>query len=125
MLFAPQSLALSFKRGPEPTESLQLRITVVGSVRMARRAGKRLPDSVRFRSPSSQYRLPSFPVLFVFIVIQHDRRRLVRFNVTAHPTAEWTGRQILEAFPFEAHRGICCAIEIAFMARHFATKSSS
>ena len=42
-----------------------------------------------------------FQVLFIFIVIQHDRRRLVHFNVTAHPTAEWTARQILEAFPFE------------------------
>jgi putative transposase len=42
-----------------------------------------------------------FQVLFVFIVIQHDRRRLVHFNLTAHPTAEWTARQILEAFPFE------------------------
>jgi putative transposase len=42
-----------------------------------------------------------FQVLFVFIVIQHDRRRLVHFNVTAHPTAEWTARQIVEAFPFE------------------------
>jgi putative transposase len=42
-----------------------------------------------------------FQVLFVFIVIQHDRRRLVHYNVTAHPTAEWTARQILEAFPFE------------------------
>src|SRR5215510_6785721 len=41
-----------------------------------------------------------FQVLFVFIVIQHDRRRLVHFNVTAHPTAEWTARQIVEAFPF-------------------------
>ena len=43
-----------------------------------------------------------FQVLFVFIVIQHDRGRLVHFNVTAHPTAEWAARQILEAFPFEA-----------------------
>src|SRR5437899_12645287 len=42
-----------------------------------------------------------FRILFVFIVIQHDRRRLVHFNVTAHPTAEWTARQILEAFPFD------------------------
>src|SRR6516164_11803454 len=42
-----------------------------------------------------------FQVLFVFIVIQHDRRRLVHFNVTAHPTAEWAAHQILEAFPFE------------------------
>ena len=42
-----------------------------------------------------------FRILFVFIVIQHARRRLVHFNVTAHPTAEWTARQILEAFPFD------------------------
>jgi putative transposase len=35
-------------------------------------------------------------------VIQHDHRRLVHFNVTAHPTAEWTARQIVEAFPFES-----------------------
>src|SRR5215471_13474074 len=42
-----------------------------------------------------------FQVLFVFIVVQHDRRRLVHFNVTAHPTAEWTARQIVEAFPFD------------------------
>jgi transposase InsO family protein len=49
------------------------------------------------------FRVPTafFQVLFVFIVIQHDRRRLVHYNVTAHPTAEWTARQILEAFPFE------------------------
>src|SRR5215510_7630978 len=42
-----------------------------------------------------------FQVLFVFIVIQHDRRGLVHFNVTEHPTAEWTAPQIVEAFPFD------------------------
>ena len=42
-----------------------------------------------------------FQVLFVFIVMQRDRRRIVHFNVTAHPTAEWTAQQILEAFPFD------------------------
>src|SRR5205809_2909760 len=42
-----------------------------------------------------------FQVLFVFIVMRHDRRRIVHFNVTAHPTAEWTAQQILEAFPFD------------------------
>jgi hypothetical protein len=31
-----------------------------------------------------------FEILFVFIVLAHDRRRVVHFNVTAHPTAEWT-----------------------------------
>jgi putative transposase len=30
-----------------------------------------------------------FEVLFVFLVLAHDRRRVVHFNVTAHPTAEW------------------------------------
>ena len=42
-----------------------------------------------------------FEILFVFIVLAHDRRRVVHFTVTAHPTAEWTAQQMLEAFPFD------------------------
>src|SRR5215510_14650286 len=42
-----------------------------------------------------------FEILFVFIVLAHDRRRVVHFNVTAHPPAEWTAQQTLEAFPFD------------------------
>src|SRR3981189_246183 len=42
-----------------------------------------------------------FQVLYVFLVLAHDRRRILHFNVTAHPTAEWTGQQLREAFPFE------------------------
>jgi transposase InsO family protein len=42
-----------------------------------------------------------FEILFVFIVLAHDRRRVVHFNVTAHPTAEWTAQQMVEAFPFD------------------------
>lgn len=41
-------------------------------------------------------------VLFVFIVLRHDRREVVYFKVTAHPTAVWTGRQITEAFPWDS-----------------------
>src|ERR1700675_3191111 len=42
-----------------------------------------------------------FQILYVFLVLAHDRRRILHFNVTAHPTAEWTGQQLREAFPFD------------------------
>jgi putative transposase len=38
-------------------------------------------------------------VLFVFIVLSHERRRVIHFNITEHPTAAWTAQQIIEAFP--------------------------
>ena len=41
----------------------------------------------------------TFRILFTFIIMRHDRRRVVHFNVTEHPTAEWTAQQIVEAFP--------------------------
>jgi putative transposase len=43
-----------------------------------------------------------FRVLFVFVLLSHDRRRPVHFAVTEYPTAEWTGRQLLEAFPWDS-----------------------
>ena len=39
--------------------------------------------------------------LFVFLVLAHDRRRVLHFNVTSNPTAKWTAQQIVEAFPWE------------------------
>jgi len=38
----------------------------------------------------------------VFIMLSHDRRHIVHFNVTAHPTAQWTAQQLVEAFPFDS-----------------------
>jgi hypothetical protein len=35
------------------------------------------------------------------VVLAHDRRRIVHFNVTEHPTAQWTAQQLVEAFPFD------------------------
>jgi putative transposase len=38
-------------------------------------------------------------VLFVLLILAHERRRLVHVNVTEHPTAAWTAQQVVEAFP--------------------------
>lgn len=43
----------------------------------------------------------TFRVLYVFVVLAHDRRRILQFNVTEHPTAEWTAQQVVEAFPWD------------------------
>jgi transposase InsO family protein len=76
---------------------------------------------VRFRKPPSQtwrtflanhleeiaardfFTVPTvtFRVLYVFIVLRHDRRRVVHFNVTTNPYAEGTAQQIINAFPYE------------------------
>ncbi|MCK4303718.1 MAG: integrase core domain-containing protein [Candidatus Eisenbacteria sp.] len=40
-------------------------------------------------------------ILFVFLILAHERRRILHFNVTANPTAEWTAQQIVEAFPWD------------------------
>ena len=43
----------------------------------------------------------TFGVLYGFLVLRHEQRHVVHFNVTAHPTAQWTAQQIVEAFPFD------------------------
>ncbi len=43
----------------------------------------------------------TFAILFVFMVLRHDRRRIVHISVTAQPTASWVAQQIREAFPWD------------------------
>lgn len=43
----------------------------------------------------------TFKVLFVLVILAHERRRIVHFNVTEHPTAQWIAQQIAEAFPWD------------------------
>jgi putative transposase len=43
----------------------------------------------------------SFRLLYIMIILAHDRRKIVRFDVTQHPTAAWLSQQIIEAFPWD------------------------
>ena len=57
----------------------------------------RLASTDFFVVPTATFRL-----LFVFVVLSHNRRRLVHFGVTTHPTAEWTAQQLMAAFPWDS-----------------------
>jgi len=39
-------------------------------------------------------------VLFVFLILAHDRRRVLHFHATPNPSAQWTAQQMVEAFPY-------------------------
>jgi len=44
----------------------------------------------------------TFKVLYCFFLISHDRRRVLHFNVTRHPTSSWIVQPLREAFPYES-----------------------
>lgn len=43
----------------------------------------------------------TFRVLFVFVVLSQARRRVLHFQVSEHPSQEWTMQQMREAFPWD------------------------
>jgi transposase InsO family protein len=43
----------------------------------------------------------TFRILFVIIILKNNRRKVIHFNATEHPTAQWTAQQIVEAFPWD------------------------
>jgi len=57
----------------------------------------------------------SFNILYGFVVLLHDRRRVVHFNVTSHPTAVWTAQQLIEAFPEDKAPRFLIRIAIKYM----------
>ena len=44
-----------------------------------------------------------FKPLFVFVVLDLARRRILQLGITAHPTAQWTGQRLAEALPWDSH----------------------
>jgi transposase InsO family protein len=49
-----------------------------------------------FTVPTARFR-----AFYVFIVLSHDRRQVIHFNATEHPTAQWPAQQLVKAFPFD------------------------
>ncbi len=43
----------------------------------------------------------TFRTLYVFLILSLDRRRIIHFNVTSNPNADWTSLQLIQAFPFD------------------------
>src|SRR5262245_42919348 len=56
-----------------------------------------------------------FQVLYVFLVLSHDRQRILHFG--AHPTAEWTAQQLRDAFPWDTAPHYLRAIAIGSSGR--------
>ncbi len=44
----------------------------------------------------------TFKTLYVFLVLSLDRRKIIHFNITTYPNSDWTGLQLLQAFPFDS-----------------------
>ena len=60
-----------------------------------------------------------FQVLYVFLVLAHQRRRIIHFGVTPHPTAEWTAQQLREAFPWDSAPSYLLRDRDSIFGRHF------
>jgi transposase InsO family protein len=68
----------------------------------------------------------TFEVLYCFFIISHDRRRILHFNVTRHPTSAWVIQQLREAFPYDTaprylifDRGSCFNAEMIDAVKSF------
>jgi putative transposase len=56
-------------------------------------------------------------LLFVLVILAHDRRRVMHVAVTEHPTAAWTAQQLREAFPWDQAPRYLCTIAIEHFRR--------
>src|SRR5215471_18478501 len=64
----------------------------------------------------------SFRLLYVMIILTHDRRNIVRTAVTEHPTAAWLSRQVTEAFPWDTAPRYLLRDRDASYGAHFCTR---
>src|SRR5512140_2262657 len=85
-------------------ELLKLGIAVAQSTVARYLPRPRKPPSQTWRTFLTNHlaQTATIRVLFVFVVLSHERRRVLHFGVTEHPTQEWTMQQMREAFPWDA-----------------------
>ncbi len=67
----------------------------------------------------------TFRILFVLIILSHDRRRILHVNVTEHPTAAWTARQLLEACGLDEAPGYLLRDRDAIYGEEFRRQSTA
>jgi len=65
----------------------------------------------------------TFRVLYVLIILSHDRRKIVHFNATTNPTAQWTASRLWKRFRLTLHHDTYCEIGIASMVKSFNEES--
>ena len=86
-----RSVARWMRRAPRSPDSAQRWLTFLRNHREA------LAAMDFFSVPTI-----TFGVLYCFFVLRHDRRRILHFNVTRHPTSAWIVQQLRETFPYES-----------------------
>jgi hypothetical protein len=59
----------------------------------------------------------TFRILHAFLVLRHDRREIVHFNATEHPTAQWPAQQMVETFPWDPATRFLLRVVIKFLAQ--------
>src|SRR3981189_2419417 len=98
---APRIHGELLKLGIEVSERTGSRLIPKRSTTPSQTWGTFLDNHVRDLVSIDFFTVPTarLHVLFVFIILSHERRRVIHFNVTEHPTAAWTAQQIVEAFP--------------------------
>lgn len=72
----------------------------------------------------------TFGALYCSFLIGHGRKRILHFNITPHPTADWIIRQLREAFPYEStprfllfDRDATYGVEVPIAVRSMAIRS--
>ena len=44
----------------------------------------------------------NFSIVYVFFIIEHAKRKIIHYNITGHPSAQWVMQQLRNAFPFDS-----------------------